>query len=192
MHIIPFRGSETTCYTVNGKDNEPAYRTCYKSACYEVYILSDTECRFSKIYEFESGESLMTADHHTINCTLPPIAKERKVPMAYLDFLCTLVDSMGVKDLCRRIKESDDTETRILLPEEFQVIIKHKRVEIFYLFNRLNFKALHDKQVIQEIKSILYDIDLFFNTVFDMSDDELVKNEASVSKLVADYWGEAD
>ena len=55
----------------------------------------------------------------------------------------------------------------------------------------MNFKALHDKQVIQEIKSILYDIELFFNTVFDMSDDELMKNEARVSRLVANYWGEA-
>lgn len=44
---------------------------------------------------------------------------------------------------------------------------------------------------LDKIKSILYDIELFFNTVFDMSDDELMKNEARVSRLVANYWGEA-
>ena len=184
MHIIPFGGTETTCYSANGKDNEPVYKTCYKSTCYEVYILSDTECCFSKVYCFESGESPMTA----INDILPPIKKERKVPMAYLDLLCTLVDSMGVKDLCRRIKESDDGDTRILPPEEFQVIIKHRGVEIVYWFNRLNYKALHDQQVIQEIKSLFYDIDLFFNTVFDMSDDQLMKYEERVAKIAADYF----
>lgn len=184
MHIIPFGGTEPTCYTANGRDNGPAYRICYKSACYEVYIVSDTECRFSKICEFEPGESPMTA----INDILPAIKKERKVPMAYLDLLCALVDSMGVKDLCRRIKESDDGDTRILPPEEFQVIIKHRGVEIAYWFNRLNYKALHDQQVIQEIKSLFYDIELFFNTVLDMSDEQLMKNGARVAKIVADYF----
>ena len=56
------------------------------------------------------------------------------------------------------------------------------------MFNRLNYKALHDQQVIQEIKSLLYDIELFFNTVFDMSDEQLMKNEARVVKIVADYF----
>ena len=184
MHIIPFGGTETTCYSANGKDNEPVYKTCYKSACYEVYVLSDTECCFSKVYCFEPDESPLTA----INDILPPIKKERKAPMAYLDLLCALVDSMGVKDLCRRIKESDDGGTRILPPEEFQVIIKHRGVEIAYWFNRLNYKALHDQQVIQEIKSLFYDIELFFNTVLDMSDEQLMKNGARVAKIVADYF----
>ena len=56
------------------------------------------------------------------------------------------------------------------------------------MFNRLNYKALHDQQVIQEIKSLFYDIDLFFNTVFDMSNDELMKNEARVAKIVANCF----
>ena len=149
-------------------------------------------CRVQKsVFELSIVPAQLTQlinDLKRIINPLPPIKKERKVPMAYLDLLCTLVDSMGVKDLCRRIKESDDGDTRILPPEEFQVIIKHRGVEIFYLFNRLNYKALHEKQVIQEIKSILYDIELFFNTVLDMSDEQLMKNGARVAKIAADYF----
>ena len=185
MHINPFRRNKVTCNTENGTNRELVYKTCFERTCFEVFILSDKECMFLKNYRFVSDK---TPSNLISYCVMPAIAKKRIVSMAYLDFLCTLVDPVGLGDLCGMVSASDDKDTHILSDDDFQVFIKHKGVEIFHDSNRLNYKALRDKQVIQEIKSLFFDIDSFFNTIFDMSDDQLVENEAMISAAAARYW----
>ena len=57
--------------------------------------------------------------------------------------------------------------------------------------NSINHKALRDKQVRQEIKSLFFDIDSFFSTIFDMSDDQLVENEVGLSESIKKKTTEA-
>ena len=168
MHLNLFKKSKDTFN--ERKDREPVFKACYKETCYEGYILSDKECVLYRKYRFVTGESPCDDSYYA----LTDIKKERIVPAAFLDSLCAFVEFAGIEDLCRRIEESDDGSTRILWPDEFQVIIKHKGVEISHSSQRVNYEALNDKQVIQEIKSLFFDIDLFFNTVFELSDDQLM------------------
>ena len=193
MHTNLFRSNKDTCKTdcdmEKGKDREPVFKTCFEGICFEVFILSDKECIFSKKYRFDSNR--IPGDVIDLLCMLPAIKKERIVPIAYLDCLCAVVDSLGLGDLCRRIDASDDEETRILLDDVFKVVIKHKGVKILHFSNSINHKALRDKQVRQEIKSLFFDIDSFFSTIFDMSDDQLVENEVGLSESIKKKTTEA-
>ena len=153
----------------SGANKKLAFRIRYKRICYEVYSISEEECSFSKNYCFEAGDFLES----TYYVLLPCIEKERLVPVVYLDYICVFMEAMAVSELCRKIDASDDKETRIIQDNELEIIIRHKGMEVFHSFNKTNYNALKDKQVIQEIKSLLFDVEMFFDSVLNMSDIEL-------------------
>jgi len=189
MTLKMFRRDKITRNTEKRKDREPVFKMYYRGACYEVFSFSEKECCFSKKYRPVSD---ITPDYVLYSGRLPAIEKERNVPMAYLDYLCAIFDSSGLSNLCRRVNASDRGGAHILTNDisQFQVVVKRGGVDIVHSSDRDNYTALDDKQIIQEIKSLLFDIDLLFDSVLDMSDDQLVRYEETVSEAAADYWSE--
>lgn len=180
-----FDKKSTVDNSETGRGRELIFRVCYRSICYEVYLVSDKECFFIKNYRFAIDDSNDTLPD--LMLSMPAIKKERTAPIAYLDFLCVIVDNAGVKDLCDRIEASDDSSTKLLTSDELQIIIKRKGLELSHCSNSLNYHALLNKKVIQEIKGLLFNIELFYSEVFDMNDEQLIEQETRISSVVNYY-----